>query len=140
MKNLIKSRSLYVMAVLAATFISMAFIHSFQNDDWVVPEEFENMENPVAADEESLDIGKELYAKHCKSCHGKYGEGDGPKAGELDTDCGDFTSEEFNNQTDGSLFYKSKEGRDDMPTYTKKIPDDEDIWHLVNYMRTFYDE
>ena len=42
----------------------------------------------------------------------------------------------FQSQSDGSLFYKVSEGRDDMPSFKKKIPDAEDIWNLVNYMRT----
>ena len=40
-------------------------------------------------------------------------------------------------QTDGSLFYKTKVGRKDMPSYKTKIPDANDMWAVVNYMRTF---
>ena len=133
MKNLSK-KWLLIAALGALVLANAAF--SFTDDDWQVPEEFVNLKNPVKADDESLDVGKMLYSKHCKSCHGKYGEGDGPKADELDTDCGDFTTEEFQEQTDGSLFYKTKMGRDDMPEFKKKIKDDEDIWHIVNYLRT----
>lgn len=86
--------------------------------------------------EENLEIGEELYMKYCKSCHGKEGYGDGSKAAELEGDLGDFSSEEFHGQTDGSLFYKISEGRDDMPGFTKKIPDEEDRWLIVNYVRT----
>jgi mono/diheme cytochrome c family protein len=39
-------------------------------------------------------------------------------------------------QSDGSLFYKISEGREDMPSFKKKIPDEEDIWSIVNYLRT----
>jgi len=58
------------------------------------------------------------------------------KAAQLETSPGDFTEKSFSNQPDGSLFYKTLEGRDDMPSYKKKIPDEEDIWCVVNYMRT----
>jgi mono/diheme cytochrome c family protein len=34
------------------------------------------------------------------------------------------------------LFYKTAEGRVDMPSFKKKIADQEDIWNLVNYMRS----
>lgn len=138
MKNISKKASFVIVSILSIICV-FAFTYNAP-DEWEVPEEYENMVNPVEADEESLDIGAELYVKHCKSCHGKYGEGDGTKASELDTDCGDFSLEEFHAQSDGSLFYKTKIGRDDMPEYSKKIPDDEDIWHLVNYMRTFGDQ
>jgi len=118
-------------------FISIAllsFTGIFQ-DEWVVPEKYQNMKNPTDP-EEDLSIGKSLYSKHCQSCHGKQGYGDGKKAGEVEGELGDFSSEEFQAQSDGALFYKSTFGRDDMPEYTKKMPDDEDRWLVVNYMRT----
>lgn len=107
----------------------------FQSGEWVVPDKYESMKNPTDA-EEDLDIGEELYMKHCKSCHGKEGLGDGSKAAEQEGDLGDFSSEEFQAQSDGALFYKTTTGRDDMPNYDKKMPDDEDRWLVVNYMRT----
>ena len=104
-------------------------------DEWIVPEKYKTMQNPT---DPSVDIaiGKSLYSKHCKSCHGKEGYGDGPKAEEQDGELGDFSSAEFQAQTDGELFYKTSFGRNDMPDYTKKIAEDEDRWLIVNYMRT----
>lgn len=107
-----------------------------QAEDWKVPEKYQKMENSVEADRESIATGKMLWNKHCKSCHGKDGLGDGPKAAQLDTPSGDFTSEAFQKQSDGAIFYKSWIGRDEMPNYEKKIPYEEDVWHLVNFMRT----
>lgn len=105
-------------------------------DPWPVPEKYQNMTNPIDADKEALSLGKSLYTKHCKSCHGKEGLGDGPKAAQLDTPSGDFTDGEFQGQNDGAIFYKTVEGRDDMPSFKKKIPDDEEVWSIVNYIRT----
>jgi mono/diheme cytochrome c family protein len=106
-------------------------------EEWVVPEKYQKMQNPTDADDDdNLEIGEELYMQHCKSCHGKEGLGDGPKAKEQEGDMGDFSSEEFHAQSDGALFYKTTTGRDDMPAYDKKMPDDEDRWLVVNYMRT----
>jgi mono/diheme cytochrome c family protein len=126
--------------VIGASFFGLSILFAFSNgsfgDPWDVPEKYEKMENPVKTDKESLSIGKSLYNKHCKSCHGAEGLGDGPKADELDTPSGDFTEAAFQEQSDGSLFYKTLEGRDDMPSYKKKIPDEEDLWCVVNYLRT----
>ena len=123
--------------LIGALIIGVGFlIVAFQVPaPWPVPAEYESMENPIPSDDESLEIGEDLWKQHCKSCHGKEGLGDGPKAEQLDTPSGDFSTDEVQEQSDGALFYKTKIGRDDMPTYEKKIPDDEDIWHLVNYMR-----
>ncbi|MBX3241644.1 MAG: c-type cytochrome [Chitinophagaceae bacterium] len=94
------------------------------------------MKNPVNADAESLKTGKALWAKHCQSCHGKTGLGDGSKAAQLKTDPGNFSAADFHKQTDGSIFYKTSEGRDDMPGFKKKIPDQDEIWSIVNFVRT----
>lgn len=114
----------------------MAFINNKQTTPWVVPEKNSKMVNPVKSDAASIATGKALYTAHCKSCHGTKGKGDGPKAAQLDTECGDFTTAAFHSETDGALFYKTAEGRKDMPSFKKKIPDAEDIWAVVNYMRT----
>lgn len=131
--------SIYAMLGLVFLFtISISFTEIVQ-DVWIVPASYENMENPVSADKESMREGKGLYAKHCKSCHGKEGLGDGSKAAQLDTPSGDFSTEEFQSQSDGALFYKIREGRDDMPGFDKKLPDDEEVWSVVNILRTLGD-
>ena len=104
--------------------LGLFLIYSFDfvvQDTWPVPDKYEKMKNPIEADKESIMIGKSLYSKHCKSCHGKEGLGDGSKAAQLDTPSGDFTEEEFQSQTDGAIFYKTFEGRDDMPSFKKKL-------------------
>jgi mono/diheme cytochrome c family protein len=119
-----------------AILVLMAFKNSPQRDPWPVPDKYKTMANPVKSDAASIAEGKALYGQHCQSCHGKKGKGDGPKAAQLDTECGDFTAADFQKQTDGAIFYKTYEGRKDMPSYKKKIADQEDIWKVVNYMRT----
>ncbi len=130
-----KTRSLVILLTTVLFLISMGF-NVFQ-DSWTVPAKYKKMENPVSWDNEGKLIAKQLYSKHCKSCHGKTGLGDGPKAKELDTSSGDFSIAEFHAQSDGELYYKTTFGRDDMPAYDKKISSDEDRWLLVHYMRTF---
>ena len=139
MKNLRlkKAFALGSVLIMAAIFFSFSESSLLSADEWVVPAKYLSMKNPVSPDSESIAIGKELYSKHCKSCHGKDGEGDGTKAEELEDFPGDFTEAEFTKQKDGALFYKTFAGRDEMPAFDKKIPDEEDIWHVVNYMRTF---
>jgi len=124
-----------ILTVLGVISFILFSFSSFVQDEWKVPEKYVNMENPTDADEDK-SIGRSLYNKHCKSCHGKEGYGDGSKADEVEGDLGDFSSKEYQAQTDGELFYKTTFGRDDMPEYTKKMPDDEDRWLIVNYMRT----
>ena len=128
------------LIVFVAITVSIACLYSFniipQGTPWVVPDKYVKMKNPVAADANSIKAGKLLYEKHCQSCHGKTGRGDGTKAAQLETEPGDFASKAFKSQTDGALFYKTQTGRDEMPSFKNKIPDEEDIWHTVNYMRS----
>lgn len=129
-----------IVMMFLGLFITLGLItsvSSLEGDPWTVPDKYKKMENPVKADKESLSIGKSLYSKHCKSCHGKEGLGDGSKAAQLDTPSGDFTDKKFTLQSDGSIFYKTLEGRDDMPGFKKKMPDKDDIWSVINYIRTF---
>jgi mono/diheme cytochrome c family protein len=132
-----KNKIFFALMFLAAGLLFASFVTIEQQaKPWKVPDKYKKMTNPVKADKESLSVGKSIYNKHCKSCHGKEGLGDGAKADQLDTPCGDFTTDEFKKQSDGVLFYKSYIGRDEMPSFEKKIPDEEDAWHVINYMKT----
>lgn len=131
-----KSYFFGALALTAGIAFSSMVIQQEQPKPWPVPDEYKNMENPVPANEESKKIGQVLYTKHCALCHGKSGLGDGVKAKTLKDFAGDFSGEYYQNQTDGEHFYKTKFGREEMPKYEEKLTDEE-IWHIVNYMRTF---
>lgn len=124
-----------ILFLVALIFIASGYT-SLQ-DDWVVPEKFRNMENPYAQVEDEDEIGKDLYSVHCRSCHGKTGLGDGSKAFELESDVRDFTAKTFKSQSDGAVYFKIIVGRDEMPSFDKKIKDEEDRWMLVNYVKSF---
>ena len=127
-------KNLATIGVVTLVLFSLTIVIQ---EEWLVPDNYVNMQNPTdKTDKENLSIGKSLYSKHCKSCHGKEGYGDGTKAVEQEGDLGDFSSEEFQAQTDGELYFKSTIGRNDMPEFNKKIGDAEDRWLIVNYMRT----
>mgnify|MGYP006282033987 CR=1 FL=1 len=130
-----KILSTILTIVLFSMFTQVSFAQ--EEGDWEVPEKYQKMENPTDNSSRNMRIGKMLYAKHCKSCHGNEGLGDGPKAAALETFPGDFSSESFQAQSDGELYYKTTFGRDEMPAYEKSIPSDEDRWLIVHYMRTF---
>lgn len=128
-----------LMAATAVLIVSLSLISlniNAQPKPWPVPDEYKNMKNPVAKGEASNKAGMVLYTKNCASCHGKTGLGDGVKARALKDFPGDFSGAVYQDQTDGEHFYKTKFGRAEMPKYEGKMSD-EDIWNMVNYMRTF---
>jgi mono/diheme cytochrome c family protein len=130
-----KSKIVIILAAILLTATAFKALN-FQKKPWPVPDAAKSKKNTVAASAESIAAGKTLWGTHCKSCHGTKGLGDGPKASQLNTEPGDFSRNDVQAQTDGSLFYKISQGRDDMPGFKSKIPDQDDIWSLVNFMRT----
>jgi mono/diheme cytochrome c family protein len=117
--------------------ISMTVLKSNLQEPWKAPAKYEKMKNPYADATDTENIGRMLYSKHCKSCHGTKGKGDGKKAGSVDTEIGDFSEAAFKDQSDGSLYYKTFEGRDDMPGFRRKITYEEDQWLVINYIKKF---
>lgn len=118
-------------SMILALSISLAA----QPKPWVVPANFKSMKNPVATSDVSTKAGQTLYTKTCAACHGKTGLGDGPKSKSLKTPSTDLSKADFQKQADGEIFFKTKAGRGDMPKYEGKMSDN-DIWNMVNYMRT----
>lgn len=106
-------------------------------ETWVVPAKYQAMKNPVKTDDAAkVKLGKTIYAQQCKSCHGNFGAGDGPKAKNMKTVMIDFGSAEFQKQSDGTLYFQSIIGRGEMENYESKIPDEEDRWAVIAYLRT----
>jgi len=120
--------------VVVFTLSLVSFV-SQKSKPWDVPATFKSKANPKKSNEESLKVGKSEWEKNkCGSCHGEKGLGNTQKAKTLKAPVGDF-SKDLKGQTDGELFYKTAEGRGDMPSYKAKIKEG-DIWHVVNYMKS----
>lgn len=127
-----KTSLFYFLSVVVMAALFSAFVLPDQNAPWAVPDTYKAKKNTVKYDKTAAAA---LWGTHCKSCHGKEGLGDGTKAAQLKTDPGDFSAAAFQKQSDGALFYKTWEGRDEMPSYKKKGLDEEEVWQLVHYMR-----
>ena len=134
MKNMISR----IITILFGGFIllSMTAIKLNQEDSWEVPEAYRNLQNPYANSEDDDRIGRITYSKYCKTCHGSKGMGDGTAAKLLETPVADFTTDAFKDQTDGSVYYKVYSGRNEMPSFQKIISDEEDLWLVVNYIKS----
>lgn len=128
----------YPMVVLFTGLLLAAFVAPSDKvvKDWEVPAKYIEMENPHKGDESLDRVGKMLYSKHCRSCHGNVGLGDGAKAASMEAEMFPFNEPEFQAQSDGVIYYQSIVGRDEMPNFEKKIPEEEDRWALVNFIRT----
>jgi len=129
-------KKLIILGVLFVGVLSVGFTAQQQAKPWKAPDADAKVTNPVKSSAASIAAGKTIWVQECQSCHGKTGIGDGKKAAQLNTATPDLTKAAVQSQSDGALFYKISQGRDDMPGYKKKYPEKTDIWNLVNFMRT----
>ena len=93
--------------------------------------------NPFPPDTASLEVGRQVYELRCESCHGPGGRGDGEIAERLRTPPADLTIH-VPLHPDRHLFGFIHDGMPgaDMAPFGDLLTDEE-IWHVVNYMRTF---
>ncbi len=103
---------------------------------WVAPAEADGLINPIDVNEETLAEGSTIYKINCRSCHGRKGDGTGVEAADLSTPSTDFTIPASVEQSDGSMFWKISEGRNDMLPLKKDLSEEE-IWMVINYIKTF---
>ena len=135
MKNSIKLFALICTTVIFVTAnIAMA---QKAGGPWTIPAKYKTMKTTVKAGDASIaTVGKDLYNKNCKSCHGSKGLGDGPKSASLKTAIPSFSDKAFKARTDGEMYFQSFVGRDEMPNFEKKITDEGDRWAVVAYIKS----
>ncbi len=95
--------------------------------------------NPFPLNSESIELGNASYVNTCAACHGDTGLGDGPQAASLSSPPADL-SVHVPLHTDSEIFGFIRDGipGTEMPGQAG-ILTDEEMWHLVNYLRTFED-
>jgi len=114
----------------------------FSKNTWELPEDADKTKNPVAATAESIEKGKALFLDrnkgNCIFCHGETGAGNEANFPKLRRRPADLTNKErMTAMTDGEVFWKITKGINGiMPAGEKKMPDAEERWHVVNYVRT----
>ena len=96
--------------------------------------------NPIPPTAESVANGEQVYINHCQSCHGASGLGDGPLGVGLQPPPADLVYH-VPLHPDGDLFVTVVEGKEGtaMPAFGDQLSE-EQIWHLVNYLRTLAGE
>jgi mono/diheme cytochrome c family protein len=132
----LKTRKILFASALALICIVLVYA-GFQKDrPWVVPEEVKKLKNPIAPTESTLKVARGIYMDECAECHGEYGKGDGPKAMMHSSAPADLAdARQMNTVTDGEIFYQISEGRKPMPSFKKRLTEDQ-RWGLVLFVRS----
>jgi copper transport protein len=93
--------------------------------------------NPFPPNPESLNIGRQRYQQDCQSCHGVTGLGDGPLGAGLKPPPLNLRVH-VPLHAEGDVFRFIRDGvwGTAMQPWGQKLTDEE-IWHIVNYLKTF---
>lgn len=129
----VRKFALIGVLLLIAVAIVLAVMH---RQPWVVPAAEKEIKNPLTASEANLTAAKQIYDDKCANCHGDKGKGDGSDAMMYDPAPADLTdAAKMSKKTDGELYYQITEGRKPMPSYKKKLTD-EQRWQMVLFVRS----
>jgi mono/diheme cytochrome c family protein len=109
---------------------------------WVAPEAERTRQNPLSPSDDNLRRGKALFMKHCSSCHGTAGRGDGPAAAFGLVTPRDLTVPAVQTRlSDGEIFWKLSTGWRNggdviMPAAQEKVGKENDRWAIVLFVRS----
>jgi mono/diheme cytochrome c family protein len=104
----------------------------------VVSQEPASGKSPIKATAEGLVKAKKLYAVDCSMCHGDDGSGQSDMAKDMNLKMLDWTNPgSLANKTDKDLFNDIRKGKGDkMPAEDAVRAKDDEVWHLVQYIRS----
>lgn len=144
MKRTNKPGQIFSLAILMVFTLMAAVSFAREISDttangWNAPETAKAVENPISTETKAVETGKKLFAQQCATCHGNSGKGDGPAGKYLGKPLPDFTTAEFQEQTDGEIFWKITTGKAPMPTFEKMLTD-EQRWQVINFIRSLSTE
>lgn len=96
------------------------------------------LKNPVPFTKKSIAQGRTVYMRNRTSCHGS----DGKATVEVVWNATDLTSPKLwrNGTTDGEIFRDIRDGTGEMPAFKSQIHQEEDLWNLVNLVRSLWPE
>lgn len=135
-----------VALVGAAAVLGAALVRAQSVEEWVAPPEARALANALSAtNPEHVKKGRTLFVKHCITCHGEQGRGDGPSA-RLHARRSGYTPRDLSRAdvqarlTDGEIFWKigngwRPRGRVVMPGLGDDASE-EDRWRIVIYVRS----
>ncbi len=102
-------------------------------------EEARKLKSPVPFTKASIDQGRTIFVRHCAECHGS----DGKAMIDVIADATNLTEPKLwkNGTSEGEIFRSIRDGAGlNMPPYKNQIRKEEDLWHLVNFIRNLWPE
>ena len=129
-------RRMLFIALLGMIVIAIA-LAVMRRGEWIIPDEARQRQNPLQSSAHVLEAARPLYTENCERCHGVTGKGNGPESARQYPSPSDLTdTQRMNALTDGAIFYQISEGRRPMPSFKRRMTEDQ-RWQLVQLIRSF---
>lgn len=137
-----------VLVILSLVSISYAsFARASNSSDYKVQnqtgrlasEEAKKLKSPVPFSKESIARGRAVFARNCTACHGN----DGKSEVDVVANATDLTEPKLwrSGTLEGEIFRSIRDGAGDtMPPFNSQLQKEEDLWHLVNFIRSLWPE
>lgn len=134
-QHTLRLRKLFFASLLALIGIAIS-VAVYQNRQWKIPEEAKLRKNPLQSSPAALAAARAIYLDKCVQCHGETGKGDGPDAAMYyPSPASLIDAKRMSSPTDGELFYEISQGRKPMPSFKKRLTE-EQRWQLVLFVRS----
>jgi cytochrome c len=108
-----------------------------KSDERLTRDQARKLKSPVPFSKASIARGKVLFTQQCTECHGA----DGKSQIDVIADATDLTNPKAwkRGTSEGEIFRSIRDGAGEaMPPFSDKITKEEDLWHLVNYVRSLW--
>lgn len=102
-------------------------------------EEAAKLKSPVPFTKESISSGRSIFLRNCTECHGN----DGKSMVDVIANATDLTDPKLwkHGTSEGEIYRSIRDGAaDTMPAFKTQIRKQDDLWHLVNFIRSLWPE
>lgn len=110
-----------------------------QENSRISREDAKKLKSPVPFSKKSIAQGRIMFVRYCTACHGS----DGKATVDVMGDATDLTNPKVwkSGTSEGEIFRSIRDGAgDSMPAFKSQVPQEQDIWHLVQYIHSLWPE
>ena len=133
------SIALCLAAISAAIFATRADTAAQDVKEKLTREEAQLLKSPVPYTKDSINKGRILFTRDCVACHGP----DGKSEMDVVANATNLTEPKLwrSGTSEGEIFRSIRDGAGEvMPPFKAQYQKDEEIWALVNFIRSLWPE
>jgi mono/diheme cytochrome c family protein len=116
------------------TILLTGFCLAAQETKWDIPKDANEKTAPFVFNDSTRKVGETVFVLNCKSCHGEPGKANFNK--QMTPMPVDPASAQYQNHTDGALFYIITTGKGLMPNFQNTLSENQ-RWDVISFIRSF---